>query len=251
MDRKSFSPLDSVVHIWTALGLPEDALKAIHLPVDVVCYPSSFKVDHLAQVSIGLSALAAAIVWSTRNTKPIPKVSVPVEHACVEFKSERLYVLNGKAAPSTFCKIGGLHKTRNGYIRMHDSFPNHREKALKILGLESDATREDVAQKMLDWSSVALEAEAIEEGAVMAALRSFEEWDALPHSSAVADFPILLKKLVTEGPNLQKMTISGHASKCLQDIRVVEMSRVIAAPVAGKTLAVHGAVSYPLQKMKT
>ncbi|KZM18979.1 uncharacterized protein EKO05_0011315 [Ascochyta rabiei] len=241
MDRRDFTPWDTVAYVWKALGLPNDALESLHLPVDTECYPSSFKVDHLAQASIGLSALSAALVWSVRNDDTTPKVTVPAEHACVEFKSERLYVLNGKAAPSTFGTIGGLHKTQDGYIRMHDSFPNHRQHALRILGLNESASREDVAQKMLGWKSIDLETEAIREGAVMAALRSFDEWDALPQSKAIADFPILLNRVAKGEPHLPDRTASTHAPKCLHGIRVVEMSRVIAAPVAGKTLAAHGA----------
>lgn len=247
MPRHTFAPLDTVAHIWTSLGLPKTALKSIHLPLDAECCPSSFKVDHLAQASIGLSALSAALIWSIRNGKPTPEVTVPAEHACVEFKSERLYVLNGKAAPSSFGSIGGLHKTQDGYIRMHDAFPNHRENALRILGLDVSASREDVARKMLEWKSIDLETKAIKDGAVMAALRSFQEWDALPQSQAIADSPILLSKTARGKSDLPKSTGSPHVLKCLQGLRVVEMSRVIAAPVAGKTLAAHGAVSKTMQ----
>ena len=239
MLRHNFTPLDTVAHIWTTLGLPRDALKHLHLPVDANCFPSSFKIAHLAQASIGLSALSAALVWSVRNNEPVPTVTVPAEHACVEFKSERLYVLNEIAPPSSFGTIGGLHRTKDGYIRMHDGFSNHREHALRILGIDKNASREDVARRMLEWSTFDLETKAIEEGAVMAALRSFEEWDAHPQSRAVSDFPILLSKVAAGQPYHPK----SPSAKCLQGIRVVEMSRVIAAPVAGKTLAVHGAVS--------
>lgn len=237
-----FAPLDTVSHIWTSLGLPEYALKSIHLPIDAECCPSSFKVSHLAQASIGLSALSAALVWSHRNDQRVPQVTVPAQHACVEFKSERLYILNGKAALSEFGTIGGLHKSQDGYIRMHDGFPNHRENALKILGLNVGAKREDVARKMLEWKSLDLETKAIKEGAVMAALRSFEEWDALPQAGAISDFPIDLKK-ISEGPlYVPEAVTSGQDTKCLRGLRIVEMSRVIAAPVAGRTLAAHGAV---------
>ncbi|KAJ4986129.1 hypothetical protein SVAN01_08393 [Stagonosporopsis vannaccii] len=241
MNRHSFTPSDTVGYVWTALGLPKKALESLHLPIDVECCPSSFKVGHLAQASVGLSALSAALVWSVHNQKPVPHVTVPAEHACAEFKSERLYVLNGRAAPSTFSTIGGLHKTGYGYIRMHDGFPNHRENALKILGLNSGATRDDVAQKMLEWNAIDLETEATRKGAVMAALRSFEEWDALPQARAIADFPILVSKIAERKSDSPKERSSAQSARCLQGIRVVEMSRVIAAPVAGKTLAAHGA----------
>jgi hypothetical protein len=126
---------------------------------------------------------------------------------------------------------------------MHDSFPNHRENALKVLGLDPSSTREDVAKKMLNWESIQLEDEAIRGGAVMAALRSYEEWDAHSQSGAIADFPILLKKIGTGEAYIPSSIKSAQSTKCLQGLRVVEMSRVIAAPVAGKTLAAHGAVS--------
>lgn len=243
MDRHGFTPSGTVGYIWTTLGLPEDALKYLHLPVDAKCCPSAFKVGHLAQASIGLSALSAALVWSVHNNRPVPRVTVPAEHACAEFKSERLYVLNGKDGPSSFGTIGGLHKTKDGHIRMHDGFPNHRDKALRLLGLDIGATRDEVAGRMLRWNSVDLETEAIKEGAVMAALRSFEEWDALPQAKAIANFPILLNKLAARRGYPPKERASVQSTRCLQGIRVVEMSRVIAAPVAGKTLAAHGAVS--------
>ncbi|ORY11934.1 CoA-transferase family III domain-containing protein [Clohesyomyces aquaticus] len=240
MSRQHFKPLDSVKYFWSTLELPQDALNSIHLPADGEYYPSSFKTDHLAQSSIAFSALAAALFWSTRHQTPITKVTVPLKHACVEFKSERLYVLNGIPAPSSWGTIGGLHKTADGYVRMHDGFPNHRENALKILGLPVGATREDVASRMLAWKSIELETEAFRQGAVIAALRSFAEWDQHPQAKAMADFPIQLTQIRSGDPYFPSF-LSSNKDKCLRGVRVVEMSRVIAAPVAGKTLAAHGA----------
>ncbi|KAF2465774.1 CoA-transferase family III [Lindgomyces ingoldianus] len=240
MQRQHFDPFDTVKYFWSTLGLPQIALESLDLPHDGEYYSSSFKVDHLAQSSIAFSALAAALYWSTRHQVPVPKVTVPLGHACTEFKSERLHVLNGKPAPSTWGTIGGLHKTADGYIKMHDIFPNHRTNALAILGLREDATREDVATKMLEWKSVELESEAFRRGAVIAALRSFEEWDQLPQSKAIGDFPILLKRITDTQPFIPPPPALKN-DKCLRGVRVVEMSRVIAAPVAGKTLAAHGA----------
>jgi hypothetical protein len=240
MERHKFTPHNSVSHIWKTLDLPKEALNSLHLINDADCYPSSFKVDHLAQISIAVSALVAALFRSIRLQTSIPKITVPIEHACVEFKSERLYILGGKPAPTSWGTIGGLHKTADGFVRMHDSFPNHRLNTLKILGLEEGATREEVGNKMSGWKSADLETEAFRKGAVIAALRSYEEWDAHPQAKALADFPILLRKVADSSPYIPTVSFSQD-DKCLKGIRVVEMSRVIAAPVAGKTLATHGA----------
>ena len=134
-----------------------------------------------------------------------------------------------------------MHRTRDGYIRMHDSFPNHRENALKTLGLPLEASREEVAEKMLEWDAADLESKAIEGGAVMAALRSFEQWDMLPQAKAISDGPILVNKIATQEPYTIPSRCAQPGKKSLQGLRVVEMSRVIAAPVAGRTLAAHGA----------
>lgn len=238
MTLHNFAPLDSITHIWTTLHLPQDALDSLHLITDAECLPSSFKVDHLAQTSISLSALTAALFHSIRHRVPVPNVTVPMEHACVEFLSERLYTLNGASTPLPWGTLGGLHKTKDGYIRMHDSFPNHRTAALRILGLEDGSSREDVAARMLEWEAVELETEAARKGAVIAALRSFEEWDAHPQSTAISNSPILLNRVLEAPPYIPT---SLKDDKCLRGIKVVEMSRVIAAPVAGKTLAAHGA----------
>jgi hypothetical protein len=108
------------------------------------------------------------------------------------------------------------------------------------LGLADDATKEDVARKMLEQNCVDIETEAFHSGAVIVALRSFEEWDTLPQAKSVPDEPILVNKLSDTAPYAGR-GLSLGSGKCLQGIRVVEMSRVIAAPVAGKTLAAHGA----------
>ncbi|OAL48177.1 CoA-transferase family III [Pyrenochaeta sp. DS3sAY3a] len=240
-NRSTFTVLDSVSFIWKTLGLPQEALESLELDLDAECYPSSFKVSHLAHSSIALSALTAALFWSTRHQTSKPKVTVSAEHACAEFKSERLYILNGKPAPTLWGALGGLHKSADGYVRIHDNFPNHRNNALEILGLDKSATRKDVSAKVLEWKSVDLETKAFKRGAVIAALRSLEEWDALPQANAVADFPILSSKIGDGEPYIPQVPATITDDKCLRGIRVVELSRVIAAPVAGKTLAAHGA----------
>lgn len=261
MERTTFDAVSSVAFLWRMLDLPQEALDSLDLPSDRECLPSSFRVDVLAQSTVAASALVAALFWSHRNGCSMPRVTVPAEHACVEFKSERLYTLNGKAASPPWGAIGGFYQAVDGYVRIHDSFPNHREIALRILGLPQDASKEVVAQEVSRWKAVELEAEGFRSGAVIAALRSLDQWDALPQAKAIADHPVLLTRLATSELRKPLARTPKVMGKCLEGIRVVEMSRgtwlyrkrvrhtltsfpgsiVIAAPVAGKTLAAHGA----------
>ena len=137
--------------------------------------------------------------------------------------------------------FGGLHATCDGYVRIHDVFAHHRDAALRILGLNGGATREKIDAKIKLWMAVDLETTALEQGAVIVALRSTEQWDATPQGRAVADSPIQITKIGDAPPKGWKPRLDEGADKCLRGVRVLEMTRVIAAPVAGRTLAAHGA----------
>ncbi|KAL7792173.1 CoA-transferase family III domain-containing protein [Trichoderma ceciliae] len=251
INRSSFSAADIVKDIWTSLHLPPHALSSLSLPghQTAPAAPSSFKLGHLAQSSIALSALSASLLHSSRSStspwpsssspSPIPRVSVPLDHALAEFKSERLYSIDNQPLESPWGSIGGLHKTADGHVRIHDNFPCHALGTLRLLGLPSNASRQDVAAKVVQWKSVDLETAGTERGGLaIYALRSYSEWDALPQAAAIDDKPILVQQLARGPPSDLG---ASSTNRCLQGIRVVEMSRVIAAPVAGKTLAAHGA----------
>ncbi|KAF9879305.1 CoA-transferase family III [Colletotrichum karsti] len=241
--KESFTAQDVVQDIWSRLDLPLEALSSVNLENDgLPTLPSSYKLGVLAQSTIALSALAAAQIHALRNGISVPKIDVPLAHATIEFKSERLYILNGKPTPSPWGPIGGLHETSDGHVRVHDSFPNHHDGILQLVGLPLESTRQQLSDKIADWASIDLETAATVEGNLATyALRTYRQWDALPQSRAISDFPIDVNQLSPEGPKAFPSRIASGNSKCLQGLRVVEMSRVIAAPLCGKTLAAHGA----------
>ncbi|KAK3673239.1 hypothetical protein LTR78_006784 [Recurvomyces mirabilis] len=243
IDRSSIEPLDTVSQIWQHLGLPQNALSVLELTGRGSGYVSSYKVDHLAQASIALSALSAALVDSLRRPESsLPrKVTVPLEHACIELKSERLYTIAGYDGGPLQAPIGGLHRTSDGYVRIHDSFSNHRNGTLKLLGLENTATREQVAERVVKWAKLDLEQSAYENKLAIYALRSYGEWDSLPQAQALPDLPISVIRIAGEGPKGLPAHMLRSDDRCLRGLRVLELSRVLAAPVAGRTLAAHGA----------
>lgn len=151
------------------------------------------------------------------------------------------FTLDGRPAPSPWGPIGGLHKVADGYVRLHDSFPNHRDGAKALLGCSPGADREEISAKAAAWRAIDLESAAFDSKLVISALRSYAEWDVLPQARAIADFTIILRKL-SDGPKGLPRTMKSHnADKALRGLRVLELSRVIAAPLSGKTLAAHGA----------
>ncbi|KAF2214538.1 hypothetical protein CERZMDRAFT_37330 [Cercospora zeae-maydis SCOH1-5] len=250
-DRSAYTTRDSIDYIWYGLGLPADArdFLEVNLPEeDEKALPSSFKIGHLAQASICLSALSAALFHSQVNQSCEPRrISVPLKHAAVEFRSEHHYLLDGKPRMSSWGPLGGLHKTADGHVRVHDNFLNHRKAACDLLGLDVETvTREEFAQKILQWKALELEKAGMDSGAVIFALRSYQEWEeSAPgkHIMKGYSFPVRVHRTGPQVgiPRSVAAHIPRNADRLLRGVRVLELSRVIAAPVAGKTLAAHGA----------
>lgn len=241
-DRSTFGAREVVQSIWQSLKLPNDALESLDVPGDgSPALPSSFKVGIWAQSTIALSALAAGLVYAHRNRKSkLPRVEVKQQAAAIEFKSERLFEIRGWRLPPRVGPLGGLYETADGHIRLHDSFAHHMRGTLELLGLHAErATVEDVQREVRRWKCIDLETvSVVERGLVNYAVRTYQEWDLLPQSKAISNDPILLRQLA---PGPKKALPTPSSLKCLKGLRVVEMSRVIAAPVAGMTLAAHGA----------
>ncbi|KAI0441638.1 CoA-transferase family III [Xylaria telfairii] len=250
--RASFTSLDIVREIWTHLDLPPSALSSLSLPgihTPRPATPSSFKIGHLAQSTVALSALGAALAHTATARAPsghVPRTTVPLRHAVLEFQCERLYTLAGNPPAESWGPIGGLHATADGHVRIHDNFVHHRRGALSLLGLpETCVDRAAVGERTRQWKSVELETVGVEEkGLAIYALRSFEEWDATPQASFVPELPVSVRRVGTSSSPRRSARQSARqspAGRCLAGLRVLELSRIIAAPVAGKTLAAHGA----------
>jgi len=229
--------------LWHRAGLPVEALAKLALPgagpsVDAAL-PSSFAVGTAAQASIAAMALAAAELHHQRGA-PRQRVTVGLRHAAAEFRSERLFRIDGLEAPELWDAIAGLYPTADGpngpgWVRLHTNFPHHRDGLLRLLGVPND--RAAVAQALLSWQAEAFEAAAAEAGLCVSALRSFAEWDAHSQSRAVADWPVRLTRIGDAPP----LPLPPAAARPLEGIRVLDLTRIIAGPVAGRALAAHGA----------
>src|SRR3979409_1034223 len=68
-------------------------------------------------------------------------------------------------------------------------------------------------------------------------MRSYQEWSDTPQAKALAELPAIQIEKIGEAP--PKPWPAGD--RPLAGVRVLDLSRVIAGPVAGRTLAAHGA----------
>ncbi|WP_338698476.1 CoA transferase [Bradyrhizobium sp. 26S5] len=221
--------------MWTGAGGAPSALDAVRLTGSEPQLPSSFRVAAAAQAPIAAAGLGAAEIWKARCGER-QEVAVDMRHAVVECRSERYLRVDDKPPPPAWDKIAGVYRVKDGrFVRLHTNFPHHRDAVCKVLGC--NAERDDVQAALMQWDGEAFETAAYAAGGVVALMRSHDEWSATPHAKELAKLPLIsIEKIGEAAP---KPWPAGD--RPLAGIRVLDLSRVIAGPVAGRTLAAHGA----------
>ena len=242
--------------LWQAAGLPAAALAQIDLGDDSApVLPSSFNVASAAQASLGAAALAAAELWHMRHPQqPRQRVAVDRAHATLDCRG--FFMLDGRV-PAMWDKLSGLYPcgadgagpspgAATGWVRIHANFAHHRDGALQLLGLPPgpDTSRDAVAQALHRWRAEDFEQAAAQAGLVVAAARSFADWDAHPQGQALAAQPLLAIDRLGDAAPLAWPDAAGPASAAnppLHGLRVLDLTRILAGPVAGRCLAAYGA----------
>ncbi|MEW9534534.1 CoA transferase [Microbispora sp. NPDC049125] len=253
-------------------GLIEDlganagvVLPEVHVTGGDPVLRSGFRIGTAAAASVGAATAAVAALAHrhrrdparrTSASEPSPYVTVDVRHAAIAFQSERHFRIDGRPM-ELWAELSGDYRTRDGWVRIHCNFDHHRDAALRGLGLRPGATRADLARGCESRTAMEIEEVVTAEGGCAAALRSRDEWLAHPQARAIAGLPLVgLSPL--PGPYGAASAVTGHddrlpaggerirsgdagAGRPLSGVRVLDLTRVIAGPVAARTLAAHGA----------
>ena len=229
------SPAEAVASLWRLGGADAAALEHLHLSGNDPVLPSSFRIGTAAQASIAAVGLAAAELRH-RAGAPRQTVSVDMRHAAAEFRSEHYLTIDGGAPASFGDPVFGAYRAGDGrFVRLHMNFPHHRGNVLKLLGCSPSRTAIEVA--LSNWEAIAFETEAYERGCVVAAMRSPDEWATHPQAAAVAAAPVVQIEKIGHAPP----RLLPKGTRSLSGLRVLDLTRIIAGPVAGRALAAHGA----------
>ncbi|CAE6733606.1 Formyl-CoA:oxalate CoA-transferase [Paraburkholderia nemoris] len=233
----TLTPELALKHIWMTAQCDPTALRSVSLPGADPGLPSVYRVGALAQATIAASGLAAAEYHRLRTGRR-QHVTVEMRRALASFRSERYLRIDDGPPPALRDPVMGFYATRDGrWIQLHTNFPHHLEGVLKVLGCAND--RAAVAEAIRGWDGATLDQTLADAGLCAALIRTPDEWAALDQAKAIAGLPLFEIERIGDAP-VEPPREAG-AERPLAGVRVLDLSRIIAGPVAGRALAQHGA----------
>jgi hypothetical protein len=206
-----------VAEFCADVGLPPDEVDRLRWAPGP-CLPGRLAAGRLATGAVGCLGLAATLGRPTTVTLEPARVAAT-------FRADQLQRVNGVAVEG-FAPGSGFFRTADGWVRTHANYPHHRAALLRVLDLSADAGRDAIAAALIGHRSETMEQRVYAVGGVAVAVRTYQQWRAHPQAGAVGADP-LVAYTRHEGPG------TGRRDR----LRVLDLTRVIAGPVATRALA--------------
>ncbi|MEP3247130.1 MAG: CoA transferase [Sneathiella sp.] len=208
-------------------------------------YQTPFKVAETGASVLAATGVAVSDIWEMKTGRR-QNVSVDIRHAAaalkssdyLEFKDEDGGYQPMNDSPLATAAYGTIvpYPTRDGKLFMpHFGIRHLKEKVLAVL--DCDFNNDSIGDAVAKWDAEALDAAIAAVGGCGGIVRSAAEWQAHPHGQALAAQAVVeIEKIGESEPEP-----FPEAGPPLQGVRVLDLTRILAGPVAARTLGEYGA----------
>ncbi len=235
------TPFEEVMDV-RGMGMPRDGQVAI-TGADPV-FSTKFKIGETCAAVVAGIGVAVSDIWELKTGRR-QNVAIDVRRAAAALRSTT-YMQRPRADGSfenvvnknheSMIKITQPWLTKDGrWALPHFGLPNLQKKMLALL--ECEPNPDSVGKAVAKWDAIDLENAIDEIRACGGMVRSNAEWLDHPHGQVLAAKPIV--EVFKIGDSDPEPFPEGQ--RPLSGIRALDLTRILAGPIAGRTMAEHGA----------